>query len=505
MSKLRSNIIANYAGSIWGGVISLLVVPLYIKFLGIEAYGLIGFYVSLQILLSLLDMGLGAAVQREVARNTANGSGDKESAGLIKVLEVIYWCFALFIAILIIILAPWLADTWLNVDNLSIEDAKNVIFLMGVAYAFRWPSTLYNGGLIGLGEQVSFNLVKVFTDSLRAFGAVLCLWLIHPTIIVFFVWQIAIEVFNTLLVRHVLWKKFPVKPRHLKIQIIYFKKIWKFSLGLSGISVLAVILLQMDKVVLSKLLSLDEFGYYIVASTLSAGLVLLIRPIFTSIFPKFSQLVINADEINIVRMYHKSAQLMTVVIMPVTVFIAFFSEELLFLWTRDAQIAQQSHAVLSLLIVGTALNGLMNIPYALQLAHGWTRLTFNLNLVAVILLGPLLIFMALKYGAEGAALIWLLLNSGYIFIGVHLMHQRLLRSEKWIWYIKDVAIPIGAILVVIVPAKLIFHMNYQDFVAVLYLFFVLLLAYLAAVFAAPWVRKTILKLFQSIFSGSKKT
>jgi len=45
MSQLKLNIIANYTGKAWTALMSLAFIPLYIKFIGIEAYGLIGFFV----------------------------------------------------------------------------------------------------------------------------------------------------------------------------------------------------------------------------------------------------------------------------------------------------------------------------------------------------------------------------------------------------------------------------------------------------------------------------
>src|SRR5258708_29496227 len=83
----------------------------------------------------------------------------------------------------------------------------------------------------------------------------------------------------------------------------------------------------------------------------------------------------------------------------------------------------------------------MNLPYALQLAYGWTRLAFLTNLIASILLIPLIIFLAYRYGAIGGALVWLLLNSGYVLISIQIMHKRILPAEKWRWYFLDVGLP----------------------------------------------------------------
>ena len=41
---LKRNLIANYVGQGWAALIGLVFIPLYIKYLGIESYGLIGLF-----------------------------------------------------------------------------------------------------------------------------------------------------------------------------------------------------------------------------------------------------------------------------------------------------------------------------------------------------------------------------------------------------------------------------------------------------------------------------
>lgn len=57
---VRHNIIANYSGRILASLLSLAFVPLYIKLMGVQVYGLLGIFMSLNALLALLDMGLSA-------------------------------------------------------------------------------------------------------------------------------------------------------------------------------------------------------------------------------------------------------------------------------------------------------------------------------------------------------------------------------------------------------------------------------------------------------------
>ncbi|MEN8215666.1 MAG: hypothetical protein ABFS56_04685 [Pseudomonadota bacterium] len=72
MSQIKLNIIANFAGKAWTVLMSLAFVPLYIKFIGVEAYGLIGFFVTLQAVFGLLDLGLSTTLFRPSGTGARN-------------------------------------------------------------------------------------------------------------------------------------------------------------------------------------------------------------------------------------------------------------------------------------------------------------------------------------------------------------------------------------------------------------------------------------------------
>lgn len=76
----------------------------------------------------------------------------------------------------------------------------------------------------------------------------------------------------------------------------------------------------------------------------------------------------------------------------------------------------------------------MWIPYQTQLAHGWTSLTVRINIVAVAIIVPAILWATPRYGAEGAAWVWVALNTSYLLVGIHFMYRRILTREKWRWY-----------------------------------------------------------------------
>src|SRR2546422_8608563 len=118
MSRLKFNLLANFAGQGWSVIISIVVIPFYIKFLGIEAYGLLGFYMMLQGVLQVLDLGLSPTMNRELARYSAIPEKAGEARDLVRTLEVGYWMLGIVIGGAVIGAAPFFAHRWLNVSSL---------------------------------------------------------------------------------------------------------------------------------------------------------------------------------------------------------------------------------------------------------------------------------------------------------------------------------------------------------------------------------------------------
>ena len=488
MSIVRRNIIANVAGRGWAALLSLAVVPIYIHFLGIEAFGLIGFFLSLMAILSLLDLGLGTALNRQFAQYSMQSGKAQEMHDLLRTLEIIYWLIGVAIGVTMAALAPVIAAFWLKPQQLSAETVTQALAMMGFAIACQWPRALYSGGLMGLQRQVAFNLLSSITGTVNSVGGVLIVWLVSPTIQAFIAWYMAVSLADTLLTGLLLWRSLPDAPSRPAFNGQLLAHIWRFAAGMTGISVMSVILTQLDKMILVKLLPLDAFGYYSLASRAAGGLSYVIGPICAAFFPRFSQLVARNDSQELTRLYHRSCQLMSVLIFPLAVVSTLFSYDLLLVWTQNRSIAENSHLILSLLTVGTALNGVASLPYALQLAYGWTQLSLVVNTTATLLLAPLIYFMSIRYGGVGAATVWVILNSLYILVVLYLMHRRLLQGELGRWYHRDVGQPLIAVATIGALWNWFMPTFESEWLRVLNMALALIVMFAAAIIAAPEIR-----------------
>jgi len=493
MTLIKKNIAANFAGSIWQSLMALIFIPLYIKFMGIESLGLIVIFATLQGIFGLLDMGLSSTLNREMSRLSVLPSKEQEMRNLVRTLEVLYWSIAVFVGITVVALSPFITHHWVKAGQLSPETIEQAFLIMGFVIALQMPVGFYSGGLMGLQRQVLLNAINVGISTLRGAGAILILWLVSPTIQAYFLWQIVTSAINIFLLVFFLWRRLPLGDNKAVFQKQLFKGIWRFTAGMSGIAILATILTQLDKVILSKMLSLEMFGYYALASMVAMSIARLFTPVFYSIYPRLTQLVSLNDQEGLKQLYHESCQFMSVLVLPVAVVIALFSREILLLWTQDPTTVEQCYLLTSILVCGTAINGLMNFPYALQLASGWTSLSFFKNVIAVILLVPLIIYMAVHYGAIGAASVWFILNLGYVFFEIPIMHRRLLPKEKWRWYWEDVCIPLAVCILTAGLGRIFVRGPMSQFVMLLYLIIISVLTLGMVSITTPVTRAWLLK------------
>lgn len=487
--SVSRNIAANILGKALSAVFLLVFVPLYVRILGIEAYGLIGLFTTLQLVFFLADLGLSGAFTREVARLSAFEDATLALRDLCRTFEVLFLVLGFTIALVIVVSAPLIAAHWVRAEQLSPTTIRAAVQLMAISIGLQFPVLLYQGGLLGLQRQLPLNVLVVSAGFTRGAGAVLVLTYIAPSIEVFFGWQATVSVIQLAAARTLVWNSLPADSRPPKYDLAILRGLWRFAMGMAAIALTSVILTQVDKIILSKMLPLKVFGYYSLAGVAASVPILLAVPINNAVYPRFTQLVALDDICALTLLYHRVCQLLAVLTIPVALVLAVFSYEVMLLWTGNQTTAAQTSVLVRVLVIGSMLAALVYIPYALQLAFAWTKLPLKVNLVAIAVLVPLLLWLTAEWGALGASFVWLALNFGYLIGNIQLMHRRLLPDEKWAWYLNDLAKPFGASALVVAIARLTFQDRMTGIAAASYLALTVLAAIAAAALSAAYVRE----------------
>ncbi len=465
----KINIVSNFAGNIWMAVFSVIFLPLYLPYIGIEGYGLIGAFASIQAFILLLDFGLSPTLNRELAQLAALDGQQQQMLDLKRTLEIPNWISALVIVLLLSALSPLIAVYWIQPKTLPTATVTQSLLIMSVNIAIQFSSSFYVGGLLGLQKQLHLNIINIICSTFRSAGAFCVVAFVSPTIQAFLLWQGAVAVFQLASVATLLRLSLPETGSKGVFKKELLQKVWRFAAGMTGITIVSLILTQSDKLVLSRMLSLEDFGYYILAITISGMSVgTIVSSITNSVYPKFSSFVSLGDEAGLRRFYHQSCQILSAFLMPTVAVIAVFSRQILLIWTHQQSYADNTHLLLTVAVIGAGLNGLMWLPYHLQLAYGWTKLGFFVNLAAILFLVPLMIVGAYRYGAIGGATAFVLLNVSYILIMIQIMHRRLLRGEKARWYFQDVLLPLIVAAVVISGGRYFYEDSWSVIIQLTY-------------------------------------
>lgn len=469
LSVTRRNVLAAFAGKMLTALLSLAFTPLFSKLLGIEAYGLIGLNVTLNAALNLLDMGFSATMNREMAQLTVPPTGEAPGGGagveipaeraleartLVRTLEQVYWPICLLIALGIGLLAPVLANRWVHVQRLHPITVQHAIVLMGVSLALQWPFTLYEGGLMGLQRQVLLNGISVLVALMRNIVPLVILRY-SPSIITYFWWQLVVSGFMTGSAWWALHRALPHSEARPRFEAGVLRRVWKFAAGMAGIATVNLLITQADKGVLSRVFSLPILGYYTLAAGAAGALYYLVAPLNNALFPRFVQMHTQKQHKSLARLYHAGCQAMSVIVLPVGMVMMVFARETMLLWTHEAETAAHTFRMMAWLVAGFVCNGIITLPFSLQTAAGWTRLTLIVSAAWAMLIVPLLLWMTRWFGPEGAAMVWFLMNFSHLFTIVPLMHQRLLKGELARWYLQDLLRPAVAASLIVLLFRLL--------------------------------------------------
>lgn len=442
--SLRSSAIANYLGQGWAAIMGIAFLPLFVEALGVESYALIGFFAVLQVWMGMLDLGLTPTLNREMARLRAGAHTPRSIRDLLRSLE--YVCATLVVIAVAGLwgAAEWLATRWLKLEGLSpgvvVEAFRVMAFVLGI----RLVEQIYRGALQGAHDQVWLNQVSALLATLRWGGAYVVVTRVSPNISSFFMWQGAISIITTASLALRTYRILPPAAGRGRFDTAALNEVYHFARGMFLGSVLSFLLTQVDKLAVSKLLPLSELGFYTLAATVAGGLMQLVTPLTTAIFPRLTVQVANHDQAGLRRTYLLSCEWMAAIIVPPSMVLAVFPDLVLTAWTGNAALVASVAPLLAILVLGNLANALVNVPYMLQLAHGWTSLSVWVNVAAVTAFVPLVLWAVPRFGGQGAATMWLALNLAYLLLGVHFMYRRLLSETKWLWYRDAVLLPVAA-------------------------------------------------------------
>ena len=292
LSVIR-NTSLNYLGQAYALLIGILILPFYLGHLGAEAYGLIGFSPCCRPGCNC-SMGMSPALVRQVAHYRGQGdlaAGRGPAGRLLRSFELLLLPIALLACLTIYLASGWIAETWLQARELSTGTIMNCISLMGLMIGLRLYATLYKSGLQGVELHGWLNAANMLIATLRYFGGLFLVAYVSKEPLDFFLFQTAVALVETFAFASKAYVQLSGPGLLAGIDWKVVRPVLPFAGGMCFTSLLWIALTQLDKVLLSKVLLLQEYGYFSLVALITTGIMTLTNPLVQTILPRMTMLV----------------------------------------------------------------------------------------------------------------------------------------------------------------------------------------------------------------------
>jgi O-antigen/teichoic acid export membrane protein len=433
--KLKLNIAANFIGNFYVAILNLLVIPIYIDFLGLGSYGIVSLYTTLYyVFLSVVDYGLGVAFSREIAIRNDTGF----SIRLLFTAEKIYLLLGFLIFFLLIFCKPIILADWGQIVS------NKTYLLLCLSLVFRGLSSLYVSVLNGCQKSIVYNIINASVETLKVVSIFSWFVLSSANITLFFFFQCVSNVILFILLYIFTWRQLKTFGlRYLfSFDWIVMKDLKRFALISTLIYLSAGLITQVDKLLLTRYVSLEEFGCYSTVSLLAFALGRFVGPIFNAMYPALAEAKNQNNTSRFVTIFHSSTQLISILTIPVTMVIFGYTSEILLYWTHNQQIVDLGSFPLKLLVIGMLFNGFYHSFYAITLSTNETKIILIQNIIALLLQIILIPIVVPIFSLNGAAFVWLFVNLLYFILFPHLVKDNVFRKEKINWYLYDTCFPL---------------------------------------------------------------
>jgi len=444
---LKAKLLWAYLAQAYISLIGIVLAPLYLRYLGAEGFGLVGFYIMLQAWMPIFDVGLTPVLSREMSRFRAGALTAREAATRLRTLEVVLGVLALLAVTLLWFGSGWIGHNWLSAVTLSGQTLANCVAFMGVAVAFRWLAGLQRAVLIGLEHQGLVNGLTAGFATLRFAGVLPLLLYVSTSPEHFFAFQAVVGVLELTAFAVIVHRSIPdsagVWPdRHVLAGMLPMVGSMAF------LTAMWVVMTQVDKLILSGILPLEEYGYFTLAVMAASGVLVLVGPLNQVIQPRLTILAEKGEEAMLFEFYRLISQFVVVGFVALGGGLAFFAEPILLIWSGSPLVAMAAAPVLFWYGLANAVVGILVLPFMLQFARGRLRLHVLGNLFLLATLVPALVFAVKLRGAEGAGQVFFIANLLFMLFWVPIIHRCFLPILTWHWSFRD-TLPAALVMVVV--------------------------------------------------------
>ncbi|MDD3179542.1 MAG: oligosaccharide flippase family protein [Opitutaceae bacterium] len=450
-TSLLGNVVSNYGAQVGMGVVGLVSTAFYYRNLGAEGFGLIGIYLTLQMFSQVLNLGLSPGLQREMARQDLSDLSGCRQKDALRVFGFANMVVAGVTTVVLLLLAPWLASKWLNPNPKHLVALVLALQTMAVAIGLQFLVNLQQAALVGLERQVWSNGLNALFFTVRQAFSVGLLWAYPAVPWLFFAGQVAGLLLHYLVLKWSVQRLLPSRADHRLAWPLLGHSLGFISASAGG-TVVSLLTTQMDRIILSRLLSLETFGQYSLLTSLAPQLLRVSIPVVQAVTPRLTSLVTSGNSEATNQLYKRSYHAIGILVAPVAACLILLPQPVLAVFIGDVAKAKSLAPLLSLMALSNVLGALVAVPNALLFAYGnaWFGLLLNIGYCVAYL--PLLWVATLSFGMTGTIFCGLALAAVNFVVYPSFIARRYLPGSATAFWLHGWLWPSALALICTLPA-----------------------------------------------------
>lgn len=479
--SIKKNALYNLAGGGIPALMALATIPIIVRGLGEDGYGIFTLVTAIIGYFALLDINVTAGSVKYLSEFSTKQDASKVDQTITFGL-LVYLAIALTGALLVFFSAGFLVERIFHIPNALHGIAITSLKIASVGFFFgQMQSYLQSVPQALLRYDVSAKLEMGFGIALPL-ASVALLMLGYGLVEI-----IVLRVLASMLNCHLLWRAiknlFPEfawqRPERDLV-----RGMLEFSAFSFMSKVAALTYAHADKLIIGAFVGMKPLAYYTIAATLANRVLGLLYRLSAVLFPATSALAAKGEDDKLVRLYLKASRYVFYLNASVLVLVAVFAEPILYYWIGQ-DFAEQGALILRIVALAQFVDAMTNIPSLVNDGMGHPKVTGSFAITRAMVGLAAIWILVRQSGIEGAA--WAHLVSACLMttLFVAYVHGRTVPCPLGRLISKAYATPtLGILLIGIVTMIL---MRHADSALAMQLAAISLGAVLLFLFGLAWV------------------
>ncbi len=385
-------------------IVALFAIPILVKQMGLDQFGLLSLFWVVLGYFSLFDLGLGRVIIKLVSEKLGQNR-ISEIPGIVWTTLLLTLLVSFFGSLVIYLATPYLVHNIFKIPDSLDAISVHCFYLLAIGL----PVVTMTAGIRGILEALQrfdiTNVLQLFLGVFNFIGPLLVLPFTNNVFWVIFVLLVGRFVTCLLTLIACLYVM-PELAIGATISRELMGRIIKFGTWLTVSNVVSPIMVYLDRFVVGAMVSVGAVAYYSTSYELVTRLWILPGAMVTVLFPALST-CFHSDRQRLVMLYGRGIKFMLLTLFPIVLLIVAFAPQGINLWLGP-DFAQNSGMIMQILAMGVLYNSLARVPFSLIQSGERPDVTAFIHIfeLPIYLVG--LWYLTREYGVTGAAVAWVL-------------------------------------------------------------------------------------------------